>query len=103
MTDYFLHFLGGLIVFSVHLYIDDCRCLKRIYRSSMIFTMYTALLWELAQLDVFWNKYDYCFKELLGYDWLNNGLDIVATVFGIALAIIIIEIGKRVALWMFSR
>ena len=89
MIDYGLHFFGGFILFV--LFAFKLQSVK----AGIVTTMYSALLWEVAQLDVYWHEFDYAWNALLNYNCINNGLDIVAAVGGIALALLIMWIIQR--------
>jgi hypothetical protein len=89
LIDYGLHFFGGLILFVIFAFRLES------VKGGFVITMYSALLWEAAQLDVYWHEFNYKLSALLGYNWLNNGLDIVAALGGIALALFIMWIIKR--------
>lgn len=89
LINYSLHCLGGLVLF-----VTFCFSFGSV-RAGFGLTMFSAFLWEVAQLDVYLHDNGYTFDVFLKYNWLNNGLDIIAAVLGIALALLIFKVVKR--------
>jgi len=96
MIDYALHFLGGFVIFVVFVWFESKRPDGGFYLRPFLYTLSYAVLWEIAQLDVFWNACNYKLICLAGYDWINNGLDVLSACAGAAVVIGIIELLNRI-------
>ena len=58
---------------------------------SAKYTIYSALLWEVCQIDTWWNVYNYKLTELLNYYWIDTALDLALAVVGIVIAVMVIR------------